>query len=178
MIRRTVFLALAAAIALRAAALAQDWSDVIAPDMRFKVEMPAPVQRNSADERDPSFAGPRTTYEAMFGRRNFELDYVDYRPEQIERRDRREMVLDLGRGVAEKQFPRPQFRYVRDEAVTLEGWEGYALDIETPGGEGIMMRTYLVKNRLYRLLATYDADPATKAAAERFIDSFRVADQR
>jgi hypothetical protein len=40
------------------------------------------------------------------------------------------------------------------------------------------MRTYLVTNRLYRLLVTYGTDPATKVAAVRFVDSFKIADAR
>ena len=41
-----------------------------------------------------------------------------------------------------------------------------------------MMRTYIVKDRLYRLLVTSKADPASKSAAQRFVDSFRLAETR
>jgi hypothetical protein len=41
----------------------------------------------------------------------------------------REMARELGRGEAEKAFPRATFKYVLDEPVTLQGWDGYALDI-------------------------------------------------
>ena len=50
-------------------------------------------------------------------------------------RARAEAVLEelrgsFGRGDAEKAFPRVKYKYVRDEPVTLQGWDGYALDIE------------------------------------------------
>ena len=164
--------------ALSSAAVAQQWADVLPADARFKAEMPAPVDRNSVDEKEPGLVGPRTVYQAVLGRHNFDLDHVEYLADHIGRQDRKAMVLDLGRGVVEKQFPKSKYKYPRDEAVTLQGWEGYALDIEDEKGDGVMMRTYLVKNRLYRLLVTYDADPPTKTAAVRFVESFKVADER
>lgn len=176
---RRFVLGLAAAAALVPLhASAQTWSDVIATDMRFKVEMPAPVDRKSVNEEDTSFVGPRAVYQATLGGHNFDFDHVDYRPEIIDRSDRKAMVLDIGRGVVERAFPKARYKYVRDEAITLEGWEGYALDIEGGNGDGVIMRTYLVKNRLYRLLVTYGSDPVTKVAAVRFVESFKVADTR
>lgn len=159
-------------------AMAQAWTDVLPPDARFRIEMPAPVERSTVDEKLTVFAGLRTVYQSTLGTHNFDIDHVDYVPDHIERQDRKAMVLDLGRGVVEKQFPKSKYRYARDEAVTLQGWEGYALAIEDEKGDGVIMRTYLVKNRLYRLLVTYGADAATRAAAARFVDSFKVADQR
>lgn len=163
---------------LSARAAAQGWTDVVPPDARFKVEMPAPVERGTVDEQEPGTAGPRTVYQAALGKHNFDFDHVEYRDDVIARQDRKAMVLDLGRGAVEKQFPKAKYRYTRDEAVSLQGWEGYALDIEDEKGDGVMMRTYLVQRRLYRLLVTYDAEPATRAAAARFVESFRVADER
>ncbi len=181
--RAVAGLLLVAAIALSSVvtpsrAVAQAWADVLPPDARFKVEMPAPVDRGSVDEKEPGTVGQRTVYQAALGKHNFDLDHVEYRADLIGPQDRKAMVLDLGRGVVEKQFPKAKYKYARDEAVSLQGWEGYALDIEDEKGDGVMMRTYLVKSRLYRLLVTYDADPAAKAAATRFVDSFKVADER
>lgn len=88
------------------------------------------------------------------------------------------MARDLGRGEAEKAFPRAKFKYVLDEPVTLQGWDGYALDIEDADGAGVMMRTYIVKDRLYRLLVTTRTDEKTKDAAKRFLDSLRLAETR
>ncbi|HEX9556090.1 MAG TPA: hypothetical protein VF991_06320, partial [Reyranella sp.] len=68
--------------------------------------------------------------------------------------------------------------YVRDEPVTLQGWDGYALDIEDADGAVVMMRTYIVKDRLYRLLVTAKSDMASKSAATRFLDSLRLAETR
>ncbi|MCW5748869.1 MAG: hypothetical protein KIT36_21955 [Alphaproteobacteria bacterium] len=169
---------LLAGIAAAGGARAQAWSDVLPTDMRFRIEMPAPVARHSVDEKEAAFAGARTVYEAALAGQNFDFDYVDYRPDALGGQDSKATVRALGRGAVEKAFPRDKYTYRRDEAVTLSGWDGYALDLEATAGGGVVMRTYLVKTRLYRLLATYGADPASKAAALRFADSFKVADTR
>jgi hypothetical protein len=68
---------------------------------------------------------------------------------------------------------------MRDEAVTLQGWDGYALDITGEGGAGVMMRTYIAKDRLFRLLVTVEnSDSASKTAANRFLDSLKLAETR
>ena len=41
-----------------------------------------------------------------------------------------------------------------------------------------MMRTYIVKDRLYRLLVTAKNDVEAKAAANRFLDSLRFAETK
>ena len=66
---------------------------------------------------------------------------------------------------------------MRDEPVTLQGWDGYALDIEDAGGAVVMMRTYIVKDRLFRLLVTA-ATTTSRAAAKRFLDSLKLAETR
>ncbi|HJQ60944.1 MAG TPA: hypothetical protein VJ890_28830 [Vineibacter sp.] len=157
---------------------AQSWSDVLAPDLRFKLEMPAPVERRQAAEREASFDGVRTVYQSALAGQNFDFDYVDYKQDIVSKRDSKAMVREIGRGAVEKAFPTARFTYLRDEAVTLSGWDGYALDIEGAAGEGVVMRTYLVKTRLYRLLVTYSADNASKEAARRFVESFKVAESR
>ena len=94
------------------------------------------------------------------------------------RYDSQTMARELGRGEAEKAFPRATFKYVRDEAVTLQGWDGYALDIADAQDALVMMRTYIVKDRLFRLLVTAKDNEASKAAAQRFLDSLRLAETR
>lgn len=161
-----------------AAAQAGGWQTVVAPDLRFRLEMPAPVAKSTADDKEKGHSSPRVAWESKRNGEMFDFDYVDYDPAWFSTRDTRQMAKDLGRGEAEKAFPPAKFKYVRDENVTLQGWDGYALDIEDADGSSVMMRTYIVKDRLYRFLVTARPGPESKEAAKRFVDSFRLAESR
>ncbi len=177
--RRLLLAILASAPALRASAQSPLWTDVVPPDMAFRVEMPSPAERSVAQETEPAHAGPRVAWQARIESQIFDFDHVDYKPGSLAGRDSKDVARELGRGAVDKAFPRPKFHYLRDEAVALEGgWDGYALDIQGDDGQGIVMRTWLVGERLYRLLATYGGDMRSKGAALRFADSFKVSRKR
>lgn len=174
--RRLVLVSL---LALPSAARAQSdqWQTVVAPDLRFRLEMPAPATKSTADEKEKGHAGARVAWESKLGEQIFNFDYVDYDAGWFSSRDSKVMAKELGRGDAEKAFPKPKYKYLRDEPVTLQGWDGYALDIEGEAGAGVMMRTYIAKDRLFRMLVTA-GDEKSKAAAARFLDSLKLAESK
>jgi hypothetical protein len=175
--RRFVLVSL---LALPASARAQGdtWQTVVAPDLRFRLEMPAPATKTTAEEKEKGHSSPRVAWESKRGEQIFNFDYVDYEPGWFSTRDSKDMAKELGRGDAEKAFPKPKYKYVRDELITLQGWDGYALDIEGAGGAGVMMRTYIAKDRLFRMLVTVGNDTASKTAAGRFLDSLKLAETK
>jgi hypothetical protein len=140
--------------------------------------MPAPAAETKSAEKEKGHVSERVAWASKRDGEMFDFDYVDYQPGWFSERDTKQMARDLGRGEAEKAFPRARFKYVRDEPITLQGWDGYALDIEDTGGAVVMMRTYIVKDRLYRLLVTAKNDEPSKAAAQRFLGSLRLAETR
>lgn len=166
-------------LALPSAARAQadEWQTVVAPDLRFRLEMPVPAAKSTADEKEKGHAGVRVAWESKRSDQIFNFDYVDYDPGWFSSRDSKVMAKELGRGDAEKAFPKPKYKYLRDEPITLQGWDGYALDIEGEGGAGVMMRTYIAKDRLFRLLVSV-GDEKSKAAAKRFLDSLKLAETK
>jgi len=174
--RRLVLLSLLA-VPMSARAQADEWQTVVAPDLRFRLEMPAPAAKSTADEKEKGHAGARVAWESKRGDQIFNFDYVDYDPGWFSSRDGKVMAKELGRGDAEKAFPKPKYKYLRDEPITLQGWDGYALDIEGDAGAGVMMRTYIAKDRLFRLLVTV-GDETSKAAANRFLDSLKLAESK
>lgn len=179
--RRFAVLALIAApLAARAQTPppADQWQTVVGPDLRFRFEMPAPVEKTVASEKEKGHASERIAWASKHDGEMFDFDFVDYAAGWFSDKDTKVMARDLGRGEAEKAFPRDKFKYILDEPVTLQGWDGYALDIADAEGAAVMMRTYIVKDRLYRLLVTAKADEKAKAAAKRFLDSLRLADTR
>lgn len=176
--RRSLLLASLLVPAAARAQSADEWQTVVAPDLRCRLEMPSPAEKSEGGEKEKGHAAPRLSWESKRGQQIFDFDYVDYESGWFSSHDTKQMARDLGRGEAEKAFPTAKFKYVRDEAVTLQGWDGYALDIEDAAGGGVMMRTYIVRDRLYRLLVTAEADDASKAAAKRFVESLKVAESR
>ena len=174
--RRLVILSLLAT-PLSAQAQADEWQTIVAPDLRFRLEMPAPATKTTADEKEKGHAGARVGWESKRGDQIFNFDYVDYEPGWFSSRDSKAMAKELGRGDAEKAFPKPKYKYLRDEPITLQGWDGYALDIGGDAGAGVMMRTYIVKDRLLRMLVTV-ADEPSKAIADRFLDSLKLAETK
>ena len=178
--KRRVFALFLAALpfSVRAQSGGDDWQTVVAPDLRFRLEMPAPVEKSTAEQKEPGNTAPRVAWESKRADQIFDFDYVDYEPSWFSGHDTKEMARNLGRGDAEKAFPKTKFKYIRDEPVTLQGWDGYALDIEGEDGGFVMMRTYIVKDRLYRLLVTAKSDMRTRSAGLRFIDSLRLAETR
>jgi hypothetical protein len=174
--RRLVLLSLVT-VPMSARAQAEEWQTVVAPDLRFRVEMPAPAAKSTADEKEKGHAAARVAWESKRGEQIFNFDYVDYDPGWFSSRDSKVMAKELGRGDAEKAFPKLTYKYLRDEPITLQGWDGYALDIQGEAGAGVMMRTYIVKDRLFRLLVTV-SDEGSKAAANRFLDSLKLAETK
>ena len=176
-IKRRLVLFSLLAVPMNAWAQADEWQTVVAPDLRFRLEMPAPAAKSTADEKEKGHAGARVAWESRRSEQIFNFDYVDYDPGWFSSRDGKVMAKELGRGDAEKAFPKPKYKYLRDEPITLQGWDGYALDIEGDAGGGVMMRTYIAKDRLFRLLVTI-GDEASKAAANRFLDSLKLAESK
>jgi hypothetical protein len=177
LIKRRLALLSLLAVPLDARAQADEWQTIVAPDLRFRLEMPAPAAKSAADEKEKGQAGARVAWESKRGDQIFNFDYVDYDPGWFSSRDGKVMAKELGRGDAEKAFPKPKYKYLRDEPIALQGWDGYALDIEGEAGAGVMMRTYIAKDRLFRLLVTV-SDEASKAAANRFLDSLKLAESK
>jgi hypothetical protein len=170
--------ALVLPVAAPVVARADDWQTIVAPDLKFRLEMPSPATKTTAAEKEKGHASPRVSWESKRGQQIFDFDYVDYEPGWFSKKDGKEMAKELGRGDAEKAFPKPKYKYVRDEPITLQGWDGYALDITGEGGAGVMMRTYIAKDRLFRLLVTVGDDQASKDAANRFLESLKLAETR
>jgi hypothetical protein len=151
---------------------------VVGRDLRFRLEMPAPAQESKAGEKEKGHAAERVAWHSSRDGDMFDFDYVDYEAGWFSGRDSKEMARELGRGEAEKALPPPKYKYLRDGPVTLQGWDGYALDVEAPDGAVVMMRTYIVKDRLYRLLVTVRPNDEARANANRFLTSLRLAESK
>jgi len=176
--KRRLFVLCLSAAPFAARAQSAEWQTIVGPGLSFRFEMPAPVEKSVAPEKESGHTAPRMAWAARLEGQNFDFDFADYEAGWFTKRDSRVMAKELGRGDAEKAFSKDKYKYVRDEPVEQQGWDGYALDIEDPSGVLVVMRTYIVKDRLYRLLVTATADPKTRSDANRFLNSFKLAEAR
>ena len=155
-----------------------DWQTVVSRDLRFRLEMPAPAEQTVTREGEKGLVGPRTAWESKLDGQMFDFDFVDYEDGWFSTHNSKKMARDLGRGEAEKAFPVDKYKYILDAPVTLQGWDGYALDIDGPDGQSVMMRTYIVGDRLYRMLVTHKDDAKTRDAATKFLESLKLTDTK
>jgi hypothetical protein len=163
---------------LPAGVSAQDWQKIVSRDLRFQLEMPQPVEQTAVGEKEANTGSTRT---AWFSKRDdevFDFDYVDYPTGLISGRDSKTMARDMVRGEADRVFPKPRFKHVRDEPMVLQGWDGYAFDVEDDKGHTVMTRSFIVRDRLYRMVTTHKGSDPSKAASVRFLDSLKLAETR
>jgi hypothetical protein len=77
--RRLLVLALLAApLAVQAQPAA--WQTVVGRDLRFRLEMPAPVKESRAAETEKGHASERLAWASKLDDEMFDFDYVDYQP--------------------------------------------------------------------------------------------------
>ncbi|HLJ94684.1 MAG TPA: DUF1559 domain-containing protein, partial [Gemmataceae bacterium] len=60
--------------------------------------------------------------------------------------------------------------------ITLNGNPGREFTLELPGKGPVLFRVYVVKNRVYQLMAMSAKDPASSPDVQRFFDSFKLID--
>ena len=65
---------------MTARAQTDEWQPVVAPDLRFRLEMPAPATKSTADEKEKGHASVRVAWESRRGDQIFNFDYADYDP--------------------------------------------------------------------------------------------------
>ena len=99
--RRLVVLCLLAA-PFAAHSQPADWQTVEGPNQSFRFEMPAPIEKTTADEKEKAHAGPRVAWEAKRDGQIFDFDFVDYEDGWFSKRNSKVMSKELGRGEAEK----------------------------------------------------------------------------
>src|SRR5258708_6583766 len=95
--RRLVVLSPLAVPIAAARAQSADWQTVVAPDLSFRIEMPTPVAKSTADEKEKGHANPRVAWESKRDEQIFDFDYVDYDNCWFSNRNSKVMAKELVR---------------------------------------------------------------------------------
>src|SRR5471032_1463783 len=112
LMRRRVLLLAPLLVPVAARAQSDEWQTVIAHDLRCRLEMPSPAEKTVAGDKEKGHISPRLSWESKRGQQIFDFDYADYETGWFSSHDTKQMARDLGRGEAEKAFPRSEERRV------------------------------------------------------------------
>ena len=172
MIRRSFAASTAAAVillgGLTTSMAAGAWKPFTSREGRFTVQMPTPP-KSSARQVD-SAAGKITVhmFAAGQGRSAYVASFTDY-PGNREIRDPQRLLAEARNG----QLRSFQGKVIDEKKVTLDGAPGTEVRFEGPKLRG-RIRSYLVKNRLYQVVALTQ-EPREPADFAKFVGSFQLA---
>ncbi len=177
MIRRSIVVAVFTVFLLGgfgAAAQVQEtgWKEFQSKEGGFSVLLPgAPVEEKQAVQTE---LGPIEVRTFTFGLKEnvgaYVVSFNDYPVELVKQSDPQKM-LDGARDGAVRTV---KGRLLSEKKITLDGAPGRELRIEAPGTLVIQSRIYLVKNRLYQILAVTQKEKAADAEITKFRDSFKL----
>lgn len=147
------------------------WRQYTSKEGRFRVEMPAAPTTDRATMRTPFGELPLHTVNVAGNTTGYVVFYSDY-PERVVRRFSATQIL---RGARDAAVRRLGGRLLKESSTRVNGQPARSLEIEISGG-GAIARTTLVLagRRLYQVTVAAPPDQVRAAAAERFINSFRI----
>jgi hypothetical protein len=156
----------------------EDWKRVAPPGGGFSVLMPGtPVERKQTADTP---IGPITIngFTLTRGGDEFTVTLTDY-PAAI-LKSRPETILEGVRIGVEADL---QAKLLDERLTSLDGYPGrqYRLEVPEsrfPGGGIYKVRAYLVKQRLYQVVALTPNAPVSSMDAEKFFQSFRLSAKR
>ena len=155
-----------------------DWQRVAPPGGGFSVLMPGtPVERKQTADSPIGSIGI-DTFTLTKGRDEFTVAFTDY-PAAI-LKSKPEAILE---GVQIGVEADLRAKVLDERPTSLDGYPGrqYTLELpesKLPGGGIYKVRAYLVKQRLYQVVAVTPKANASSTDAEKFFQSFRLSAQR
>lgn len=154
-----------------AVAMAQEWKDFTSAECRCSAQLPGMPQQRSNSL--PSKFGPldqRMITLDVPGTAFFALSYVDF-PKDAFTKAKTDDILD---DVRETSVSNVKGSKLRSETkVTMNGFPGREIKIDSPGKMVMHGRTYLVKERLYQLIVVMPEAREAAGDSKKFLDSFK-----
>ncbi|HKB39731.1 MAG TPA: hypothetical protein VKD72_25065 [Gemmataceae bacterium] len=140
------------------------WQEVSPPGSGFQVMMPGiPIEQEEEEDTPQGPArGKRFLSRARDNFQAYAVEFVDYPEEYV----RRNSAADIFKSQKDAVVP-SEGRLVSEELITLSGFPGTELQLETDDDRLMIFRMYLVKRRLFLLLAK-----CRKGTRPREVDTF------
>jgi hypothetical protein len=170
--RRMALAVLASLLVFAGVARADDWKDFSSPDGRFTVEFPG-TPKQVKDPRQTKFGKveAQLVILSVSNKVFYGVEYLDY-PASVLRAHGADELLDDASDSAVKGVKGA--RIESKETINVNGNPGRQLVLSAPGNLQLTMRMYLVKNRLYQVIASVGQGEEKTADPKRFLDSFKL----
>jgi hypothetical protein len=150
---------------------ATEWDEFAARDASFSIRTPGPLEV-SIDTIDTPFGVVRSVRHLHADdERSFGVSYADY-PEALLRQSTAAELLDDAR---ERTITSLDAKLLGEETIELGRFAGRSLRLEAAGGAiTVQSRLYMVRSRLYHVVAVTRRDEAASPDVRRFLDSFQL----
>lgn len=163
---------LASVFFLAGVARADDWKELTSADGRFSVDFPG-TPKQVKDPRQTKFGKveAQLVILSVSNKVFYGVAYLDY-PASVLKAHGADELLDDAIDSAVKGVKGA--RIESKENVTQNGSPGRQLVLTAPGNLQLTMKMFLVKNRLYQVIASVGKGEEKIADPKRFLDSFKL----
>jgi hypothetical protein len=150
-----------------------DWKEFASKDGRFKVLMRGTPKQNNLDTESDFGKGVLHMNVVQAGRTMYAANYCDF-PAEIKKAPLKQ-VYDSSRDGAVANL---DGKLASEKDVKLGEHPGREIKIDVAGGKQLFRaRVYLIDQRLYQVVVFGTKDTATSKEADKFLDSFKLADK-
>jgi hypothetical protein len=150
-----------------------DWKEFASKEGRFKVQMPGTPRQTMHDTESDFGKGVLYMNTVQVGKTMYGANYCDF-PAEIKKAPLKQ-VFDSSRDGAVANL---EGKLASEKDIKLDKYPGREVQIEVAGGKRLFRaRVYLVEQRLYQVVVFGTKDAATSKEADKFLDSFALAEK-
>jgi hypothetical protein len=168
-----VLLSVALGAALACADTQPEWKEFASKEGRFKVLMPGTPKQDKAETESDFGKGVLFMNVLQAGKAMYGANYSDF-PVEIKKAPIKQ-VFDSSRDGAVANM---EGKLASEKDIKLGEYPGREIRIDVAGGKRLFrVRVFLVEQRLYQVVIFGTPEAATSKEADKFLDSFKLADK-
>jgi hypothetical protein len=150
-----------------------EWKEFASKEGRFTVLMPGTPKQNKADTESDFGKGVLYMNVMQIGKVMYGANYCDY-PAEVKKASIKK-IYDASRDGAVANM---KGKLDSEKDIKLGEYPGREIRIEVAEGKYLFRaRVYLVEQRLYQVVILGTPEDATSKEADKFLDSFKLADK-
>ncbi len=150
-----------------------EWKEFASKEGRFKVLMPGTPKQDKAETESDFGKGVLHMNTVQAGKTMYGANYCDF-PAEIKKTPLKQ-VFDSSRDGAVANL---EGKLASEKDIKLGEYPGREILIDLAGGKRLFrVRVYLVDQRLYQVVVFGTKEAATAKEADKFLDSFTLAEK-